>query len=58
MENTQNQGRSFYADKLKRAVHLLLFRRGRLPGAREWELKEKLGKNYEQVLAEVALNKS
>jgi hypothetical protein len=42
--------KSFYADKLKRATHLLLFRRGKMPGAREWELKEKVGKNYKQVL--------
>ena len=45
--------KSFYSDKLKRAVHLLLFRRGKIPGAREWELKEKLGKNYEQVLGQL-----
>jgi hypothetical protein len=45
--------KSFYSDKLKRAVHLLLFRRGKMPGAREWELKEKLGKNYEQVLEQL-----
>lgn len=42
--------KSFYSDKLKRAVHLLFFRRGKMPGAKEWELKEKVGKNYEQVL--------
>jgi hypothetical protein len=42
--------KSFYADKLKRATHLLLFRRGKMPGAKEWELKEKVGKNYTQVL--------
>ncbi|HUK50570.1 MAG TPA: hypothetical protein VLV18_05995 [Terriglobales bacterium] len=42
--------KSFYADKLKRATHLLLFRRGKMPGAKEWELKEKVGKNYKQVL--------
>lgn len=51
LEGTQTK--SFYADKLKRAVHLLLFRRGKMPGAREWELKEKLGKNYEQILAQL-----
>jgi len=42
--------KSYYADKLKRATHLLLFRRGKMPGAKEWELKEKVGKNYKQVL--------
>ena len=44
------QTQTFYSDKLKRAMHLLLFRRGKMPGAREWELKEKVGKNYSQVL--------
>jgi hypothetical protein len=51
LESTQSK--SFYADKLKRAIHLLMFRRGKMPGAREWELKEKLGRNYEQVLAQL-----
>ena len=50
---TENQTKSFYSDKLKRAVHLLLFRRGKVPGAREWEFKEKVGKNYEQVLTQL-----
>ena len=44
------QTKTFYSDKLKRAVHLLFFRRGKMPGAKEWELKEKVGKNYVQVL--------
>jgi len=46
----ENETKAFYADKLKRAVHLLVFRRGKMPGAKEWELKEKVGKNYQQVL--------
>jgi hypothetical protein len=50
MEQTEAETKSFYADKLKRAVHLLFFRRGKMPGAKEWELKEKVGKNYSQVL--------
>jgi hypothetical protein len=50
---SEPQAKSFYSDKLKRAVHLLLFRRGKLPGAREWEFKEKVGKNYEQVLTQL-----
>lgn len=50
---TKTETKSFYSDKLKRAVHLLLFRRGRIPGAKDWELKEKLGKNYEQVLEQL-----
>lgn len=51
LETTETK--SFYSDKLKRAVHLLLFRRGKMPGARDWELKEKVGKNYEQVLEQL-----
>jgi len=47
---TKADGQSFYSDKLKRAIHLLVFRRGKMPGAKEWELKEKVGKNYVQVL--------
>jgi hypothetical protein len=51
--DTETQTKSFYSDKLKRAVHLLFFRRGKMPGAKEWELKEKVGKNYEQVLEQL-----
>jgi len=43
----------FYGDKLKRAVHLLFFRRGKMPGARDWELKTKLGKDYEKILQQL-----
>lgn len=43
----------FYGEKLKRAVHLLLFRRGKMPGAREWELKQQLGRNYQQVVEQL-----
>jgi hypothetical protein len=52
MENKEAV-QSFYSDKLKRAIHLLIFRRGKMPGAKEWELKEKLGKNFEQVLEQL-----
>jgi len=43
----------FYSDKLKHAIHLLLFKRGKMPGAKEWELKASLGKNYKEVLKQV-----
>ena len=46
----ENAGKRFYGDKLKRATHLLLFKRGKMPGAREWELKMKLGRNYEEIV--------
>jgi len=37
-------------EKVKRAAHLLLFRRGRRPGARDWELRNRLGPNYPAVI--------
>lgn len=37
-------------EKIKRAAHLVMFRRGRRPGARDWELKNRLGPNYPAVL--------
>lgn len=40
----------FYSNKIKRAAHLLFFKRGKKPGAKEWELKGSLGKNYEEVI--------
>lgn len=52
-ETKTGETKSFYSDKLKRGIHLLLFRRGKMPGARDWELKDKLGKNYEQVLEQL-----
>jgi hypothetical protein len=43
----------FYSDKLKHAIHLLLFKRGKMPGAKEWELKATLGKNYKEVIKQL-----
>lgn len=43
----------FYSEKLKHAIHLLLFKRGKMPGAKEWELKASIGKNYKEVLKQV-----
>ncbi len=36
--------------KLLRAAYLLLVRRRRYPGVREWELEKYLGRNYREVL--------
>ena len=43
----------FYGEKLKRAVHMLLFKRGKMPGAKEWALKQQLGKNYAQIVEQL-----
>ncbi len=45
--------RRFYGDRLKRAAHLLLFKRGRLPGAKSWELKSRVGEDYKEVLEQL-----
>lgn len=52
MEQASDEKR-FYSDKIKHAIHLLLFKRGKMPGAKEWELKASIGKNYKQVLKQV-----
>lgn len=52
MEQASDETR-FYGDKLKRAIHLLLFKRGKMPGAKEWELKASLGKSYKQVIKQL-----
>ena len=44
---------TFYAEKLKRAAHMLFFKRGKVPGARSWELRSGLGKGYKEVLSQL-----
>lgn len=43
-------------DKVKKAGHLILFKRGRRPGARDWELRQRVGKDWEEHVK--ALNES
>lgn len=40
-------------DKMRKASHLLLFRRGRRPGARDWELRQRVGKDWEQAVKDL-----
>ena len=47
------QEQSYYPERVKRAAHLLFFKRGRVPGARSWELKTGLGKEYLNVLTQL-----
>ncbi|KXB07110.1 hypothetical protein AKJ51_02015 [candidate division MSBL1 archaeon SCGC-AAA382A20] len=37
-------------DKMERAAQLILFKRHREPGAKSWELKQTLGKRYEEIV--------
>jgi hypothetical protein len=42
--------KALYARKLKRAAHLLFYKRHRKPGVKGWELKRSLGADYPKVL--------
>jgi len=42
--------KAYYAMKMKRAVHLLFFRRHSMPGAKGWELREHLGPDYHKAV--------
>lgn len=42
--------KAYYASKLKRAVHLLFYRRHKKPGVKGWELRKNLGKDYPKVM--------
>lgn len=43
--------KALFSAKLKRASHLLFYRRHRKPGVRGWELHKRLGSDYPKVLA-------
>lgn len=40
-------------ERIMRAAHLIMFRRGRRPGARDWELQRRLGKDYPTVIGQL-----
>ena len=42
--------KAYYARKIKKATHLLFYKRHRKPGTKGWELKSKLGSDYPKVL--------
>jgi len=42
--------KAYYARKIKRAAHILFYRRHRRPGVKGWELRKKLGSDYPKVL--------
>jgi len=42
--------KDLYVSKVKRASHLLFFRRHRKPGVKGWELRKRLGADYPKVL--------
>lgn len=42
--------KAYYASKIKRAVHMLFYRRHKKPGVKGWELRKALGSDYPKVL--------
>jgi len=42
--------KAYYGSKMKRAVHMLFYRRHRKPGVKGWELRKALGSDYPKVL--------
>ena len=52
MERGQNglKKKDLYVSKVKRAAHLLFFRRHRKPGVKGWELRKRLGADYPKVV--------
>jgi hypothetical protein len=42
--------KAYYASKLKRATHLLFYKRHTKPGVKGWELRKALGSDYPKVL--------
>jgi len=49
-ETTRLKGKATYLKKLKRATHLLFYRRHRKPGVKGWELRKRLGSDYPKVV--------
>jgi len=42
--------KGYYASKIKRATHMLFYRRHKKPGVKGWELRKTLGLDYPKVL--------
>jgi len=42
--------KAYYASKMKRAVHMLFYKRHKKPGVKGWELRKALGADYPKVL--------
>ncbi|HVP16836.1 MAG TPA: hypothetical protein VMT42_05685 [candidate division Zixibacteria bacterium] len=42
--------KAYYASKLKRATHMLFYKRHKKPGVKGWELRKAIGSDYPKVL--------
>jgi len=47
---TKLKRKAYYARNIKRAAHLLFYRRHKKPGVKGWELRRRLGSDYPKVL--------
>jgi len=47
---TVSKRKGYYASKVKRATHMLFFKRHTKPGVKGWELRKTLGSDYPKVL--------
>jgi hypothetical protein len=43
--------KAYYASKIKRAVHLLFYKRHSMPGAKGWELRRTVGSDYPKIIS-------
>src|SRR5512136_2285527 len=50
-QQTRVTRKALYERKLRRATHLLFYKRHRRPGVKGWELRKRLGSDYPKVLA-------
>ena len=49
-QQTRMTKKALYQRRLKRATHLLFYKRHRRPGVKGWELRKRLGSDYPKVL--------
>jgi hypothetical protein len=42
--------KAYYSSKIKRAIHMLFYRKHKKPGVKGWELRKALGSDYPKVL--------
>jgi hypothetical protein len=49
-QQTRMTKKGLYQRRLKRATHLLFYKRHRRPGVKGWELRKRLGSDYPKVL--------
>jgi hypothetical protein len=49
-QREMSKRKAYYAGKVKRATHMLFYRRHKKPGVKGWELRKALGSDYPKVI--------